>query len=709
MLGPMLTLGLAASLTALVAGGAALPPPAPPAVVRVPDEPGTIVLPDREPTIQAVAADLDGDGAPELVRLMGGRSGPLYVEAYRETDGSWASAASRITAVPGAAGLGEAAYARRPARLLLRQVAGRDRVTLVVQPSFSEPEDERECCLLIHDLVLDDEALRIEQVADPSDVADAVHVIDLDGDGTDELLASYFLAPLNDASSLTEARVFRWADDHFATPTATRLPVGSGSTPVILGDSDGLPGDEAAFISSSALNALFRISLGPGDTLITEDSGLIVDDALAVPLSRTRRGVAVLTPRYGLGTLSWPRGKPPGVPIAVQPIENARLVGVVDIGASPRLLVHRTTPDELHIRALPDLASTLPRGPIAPSQAAAMLGNGPLNPYVGPLPGGGRNGAFAAIVAGRLVPAQVLDDPAAAIGALAAGWPVGLVGHDRAWLAIQQGTIGVPPLDPAGGRLDPPVVQLASAVAIAPLVVATSPEGNGGEYDPAIQGGVELADGAIGVDRAGFVADVVAPPGSRVYLPFRDDPESHGVLVVGSDGAMEVTIQVPVGVTAGADGTVAMTVVTPAGHAYTSSWTLRLVNGPPDIRASAQTTLGSTEVIVAGRAPPYADVEVAGKAVVLDDQGRFSTSVDLPPWPSAVTITARDPIGHHASIVVSGVGIFDYRGLPWLPIALVILGGIAVALFVRVPQPRSASRPSADDGALEEIDPADGA
>jgi len=125
-----------------------------------------------------------------------------------------------------------------------------------------------------------------------------------------------------------------------------------------------------------------------------------------------------------------------------------------------------------------------------------------------------------------------------------------------------------------------------------------------------------------------------------------------------------------------------MTDVTPAGHAYTSSWTLRLVDGPPEIRATAETTLGSTRVVIAGRAPAYAAVEVAGKAVAVDEEGRFSTRVDLPPWPTAVTVSARDPIGHEASLIVSGIGIFDYRGLPWLPIALGFLAGVAVGLIV---------------------------
>ena len=92
----------------------------------------------------------------------------------------------------------------------------------------------------------------------------------------------------------------------------------------------------------------------------------------------------------------------------------------------------------------------------------------------------------------------------------------------------------------------------------------------------------------------------------------------------------------------------------------------------------------------------------------MDEEGRFSTSVDLPPWPTAVTVTARDPLGNEASLLVSGVGIVDYRGLPWLPIALVMLGGSPSRCSCGS---RSRARRRvrvADDAVLEEIDPADG-
>ena len=310
MLGAMLTVALAASLAALVAGGAALPPRGPLAVARVPDEPGAIVLPDDGPTLQAVAADLDADGAPEVVRLVGEDEEPLWIEAWREGPDGWTLAAPPTMAVHGVAGQAELAYARRPVRLLVRRADGAQRVTLLRQPDFSEPGDPSECCLLLDDVVLAGGSLHLERVAGPAGAADAVHVIDLDGDGTDELLATFSLEPLNDASSPTVGRVFRWTDGRFAPPTSTEMPVGSGSSPFILGDSDGVAGDEAAFISSAAFGALFRVSLGPDDRLIVEHSGLIATDAVAVPVG-TGRGIAVQIEGgragAGLAARRWPR------------------------------------------------------------------------------------------------------------------------------------------------------------------------------------------------------------------------------------------------------------------------------------------------------------------------------------------------------------------------------------------------------------------
>ena len=154
-------------------------------------------------------------------------------------------------------------------------------------------------------------------------------------------------------------------------------------------------------------------------------------------------------------------------------------------------------------------------------------------------------------------------------------------------------------------------------------------------------------------------------------------------------------------------GAVMMTVVTPAGHAYTSSWGLLLVDGPPDIRAHGgdDVRLDAGDRCRPGR--PYAVVAVAGSVVALDEDGRFSTSVEVPPWPAAITVTARDPLGNEATSSSAASGSSTTEGLPWLPIALVLLGGVAVALFFRVPKPRSATRSVGDDAILEEIDQVD--
>jgi Glucodextranase, domain B len=711
MLGPMLTVALAASLAALVAGGGALPPPGPSAVARVPDEPGAFVLPDSLPTLQAVAADLDGDGAPEVVRLVGRGGERLWVEAWREGPDGWALAAPPTLAVRGVAGQAELAYARRPVRLLVRRAGGGQRVTLLRQPDFSEPDAPRECCLLIDDIVLAGGALHIDPVADPGGTADSVHVIDLDGDGTDELLATYSLEPLNDASSPTVGRVLRWTDGRFAPPTSTEMPVGSGSSPFILGDSDGVPGEEAAFISSAALGALFRVSLGADDRLLVEHSGMIVTDAVAVPLG-ARRGIAVQI-AGGVQVRDWPRGAGIGAPSAEAPLAEGTFLGVVEILDEPRLLLRQTDPEALHVLGLPNL--TPPRGnAITRSPAAAALAAGPLSAYVGPLPGGGLDGGSAVLYAGRLLPSDDLPDAplathqAALFGTLAGSDPVGLVGRDRGWLAIRQAPTGVPGRDdPRGGRLTPPAFQSGSSVSIAPVDLVRHPEAGAGRIEPPLEGATMIGARELAIGTSGLVAEVTAPPGSRVYLPDPDPSVVGRALTVGDGGTLRVTVPPPAGLTQNVRYRLSLHVLTPAGHGYVASWPVQILARPPELDATMTTPVGSADVTVSGRTDPYASITIAGRAVAVDADGRFSTTVPLPPWPTEVSLVASDPAGNESTVILTGIGILDYRGLPWAQIALVLLGAVAVVLVMRVPRSRPSPRALTDDGVLEELDPAD--
>ena len=174
-------------VTALVAGGSA-PSPAPPtAIGAVPDEPDAFVLPDERATYQAVAADIDGDGIRELVRLIAGPESSLLVEAWHEVAGGWAQAAEPAevgpSILPGAGGIGG-----DPVRLVVRSVAGRDRVTVVRQPLRDEPGLDEPCCLRLDDLVLEGGSLDVRRLAASLSAADTIHPVDFDGDGPDQLL-----------------------------------------------------------------------------------------------------------------------------------------------------------------------------------------------------------------------------------------------------------------------------------------------------------------------------------------------------------------------------------------------------------------------------------------------------------------------------------------------------------------------------------------
>ena len=148
-----------------------------------------------------------------------------------------------------------------------------------------------------------------------------------------------------------------------------------------------------------------------------------------------------------------------------------------------------------------------------------------------------------------------------------------------------------------------------------------------------------------------------------------------------------------------------LVVQTPAGRTYRAAWTVRVRNAPPPLEVAVSTPFGSSTVEITGRAEAATSVEVDDVPVALDDAGGFATTVELPPWPTDVVVEADDGLGNRARRTVSGVGWFDYRGLPWVPITAVALAAVGIVLFLRVPRATPPARRADDDAAYEEIEP----
>ena len=676
-------------------------------VAAVPDEPGASFLPDDEPTFQAVAADLDGDGARDLVRLVGAERGSIRAEAWTLRDGSWMPMATAVDVIPGrpSGDQADTEYAGTPVRLLVRTIDGADRVTVVRQPRFDEP-GAGECCLLLHDLVVADGQLALIAVADPAASVGAVSAIDFDGDGTDELFASRSLPPLGDIGYPSELSVYRWSGASFAPPAISQVPIGSGDTPFVLGDSDGHKGDEAAIISTIGRPALYRLTLDDADQVQVEDAGVVATDALAVSLNGAR-GVAVIGPTVDLAVMLWRRDAAPET-IASVPVNDATLLGAVEVAGASHLVVRQTNPEALHLLRLPNLGPSL-GNPVTRSPAAATLASNALRPYVGPMPGGGLDGEPAVVYAGRLLPSPDRADApfptidTAVMATLAGAEPIGLVGPDRSWLALLHAPLALGRIDPRGGRLDAPTFPPASGVSVSPVELSRTPESDDGAFRPEVEGAIQLPGVDLGVPPTGFALHVEAPPGSRAYVGVGDPSVIGRVVVVPAGGVARIPVIPPDGPPSPAFRAT-VTLATPAGHAYTASWEVRVLGEPPPLEAAAATPFGSDEVAVTGQTMPYATVAVAGGQVEVGEDGRFSARVAAPPWPTNIEVVATDPFGQAATASVSGVGYFDYRGLPWVPIAVVLVAIAAIVLFLRVPRPVAVPRP-ADDAVLEEMDP----
>jgi hypothetical protein len=696
------------ALLALLVAAPITLPPGTAAIDAVPDEPGAFVLPDA-PILQTVAADMDGDGHRELVRLVHDDDDAVLAEVWVERDPGWRLIGEPIEVVPSAR-IGprlDDVYVATPVHLLVRRVAGAERVTVASQPHFEEIDIGEPCCLLLRDIVIDPRgAARRVEVSAALDFADSVLVIDFDGDGTDELLSTQSLPPAGDISYPTLARVHRWVGDSFAAPVETVLEIGSGDSPFLLGDSDGRPGQEAAIISTLGRSGLFRISVTPGDGLAVDDAGVVAEQALAVPIG-DGRGVAVIGPLVGFAVAPWPSGGPIGAATGTSQLSDSRLLGTIEVEGGARLAVHRPSSSTLHLLGLPGLEPWRETA-ITRSLVAARLSVRPPLPYVGLLPDGrSRDTPASAVVhAGRLV----LPTPDGGVSAptlmatLAGAEPISIVGAGDE-VALHHAPFGPALSGPAGGPLLVPSPAPLAWTSIVPFDLVRTGEAAGGALEASIDGALSLDEGNdIGVGADGFSAQVAAPPGSRVLV---SDGATLGraPVVVPAEGIVELRLG---GSSVGGKTSKVRTrlvVTTPAGHTYVAAWDVVVRAGPPQVEVDATTSFGSSGVAIEGRTVTHATVRVDGRPVAVDPDGAFATRVELPPWPTEVVIEVDDSLGNFARTAVTGVGWFDYRGLPWVAISIAVLGIAAVVLLLRVPHAAELPRRADDDAALEELEP----
>jgi hypothetical protein len=707
--GPMHPPALARVVVATVLAVATLAVGATPGagVEAIPDE-GALILPDE--AHGAIVGDVDGDGVRELVRLVPWHVNPglLALEVVM-MDGAVPRVLGQVQ-VQRATSV-EDYVARRnrdqapllplstnePARLVAWREGGRERILLAtMQGAPSSAAIERSCCLTLWRVGLDrDGATALDHVQSTAVSAAWIVAADMDADGTDELAVVETLnSAVPDASAVM---VLRWNGRDFDRIRRT-AQAGLISGPLtVLGDSDGVPGDEAGYVAlptsaGGTAPTLHRFAL-IGDRLRIDRTELS-DVGSVVPIVGSSGPRLAIVSGRGVQLLRWPAAGDARTEETFA--RGGTPLGVLGTGASARLFVLRGgTVDLLD-------AELRARQGVSAGDAAAWFTSSSLPPYQGPLHGGDGSGAPSIVFGGRLFSASDASGQATVreISVLAGKTPIGLFGQGRAWAAVGDGP--ALPSERRGGGLLVGVSARASAIAIVPAGALLSPAVDGGRLHPRISGG--LLD-ASDPSRPGLVtngevrATIAAPPSSRLQVTGRGQRTES--LVTG--GIAEVVLVPALDGEENETFTVRLLVSTPAGHGYGATWDARVLRRPPPLRASAPFASLAFTVPISGRTAPSATLEVDGEPAEVQSDGSFAAEVGAGLLPRAVRVAATDRLGNTNEVVVEVVALLDYRQLPWVPFVVGLTLTAGAILFLRAPRPTSTGSAHPDEGVLEDI------
>ena len=659
----------------------------------------------------ALVADVDADGANELVRITASRSRGHLLDVWRYDGSAW-STVGDVT-VPGLepSGIDISGPGTEASALLDWREAGRSKV-LVLARHGAPPSarDELPCCVDAFELVVQGEQVRLDPLPMEGDVADSMQAADVDGDGTDELVrvTSSF------SGDHTTIDVLRWDGEAFRELTS--VDVSGPMWGLMVGQTDGVAGSDV-LIGPQPDGTLQRVAWVDGATVVDDAHLDLGERAEGSSVSAVIDEAMVVSLPDSLRIIRWPRGEEPMVtarrdglvypypgiigsgPTTLLAVQEAYFGG--GIPPSPLVLfdlalerVGSVAPSPEAIE-LSDLVSTQ----VTPSRGLARY----PYPYIGQYRGARAEDPARFVWSGTLIePGAVGGYQAEPISPMAGVSPIGLAGPADAWVAL------------AG-------IYLASG-SVAWLFPADVPDGFGTitmarADDLAGPGAAEttvtLVDAVVVAQRADGAVELMA--GAERFRVVVEAPEGSWVTAWNGRQAQELAVTAP-STTLTIDAPnrpegentllrASLLVVTPDGRVDTFEWDGTFIREAPELAVGAATDAFELSATVAGTTGPHATISIDGRQVPVGADGGFTARVDARPWPHHVVVTARDPLGNEVSERLEVVGLYDYRGLPWIAIVGVATVGAGATLFMRSPRRRLQEAPTSGDGRLEELDP----
>ena len=672
-----------------------------PAGAAAADPSEVFVLPGTTQT--AVTADIDDDGAREVVRITG-ELASMAIEAWDLVGDAW-GATLTTDLQPFVAPGTETGEGTAPVALVRTRVDGDERV-LILATGYDQERGTPSCCFTVHEILDRGAGPEIRAMPAPDVEAESVVAVDMDGDGTDELVATRVQWNEDGNAGSTSLDLMRRDADGWTVIGAWRNDGPWWLMPPV--ETDGSPGRE--LILSGESTEVVRLTWADG---LLEVRSQLEFDGQSGWISGSVIGALVVVLPDGLALVEWPAGAEPLVTARYETRDYAA-IGVIGTGRDALFVVqdynNAGAPGDV-IRVLD--AALEPLGEVTtPPEAVQLwerLSRGDWNvqrsiwPYAGPGDGELGDAARSYVVSGMEISAGPAGTFQARQTRSLVGQRIGAAGPDDAWVALGDGFFPAAPVAylSVGFFGEEPHLKLVPAALLQQPVdgtLATSVS-----FERAIETGSTDEEVTLLAAADGAEIVVTVPPGTVAISSDGSGMEDHGEDAATVSLALAPPRRPPPGRPASFERELLL--IGPVGDVSFHRWTGTFAPEAPELTAWTRADPLSLEATVAGRTAPGATVTVDGREVSVNQFGAYRALVSAPPWPRTVVVVARDPFGGEQRSTVEVIGLVDYRGLPWVPIAGVVtlLGG--AVLFLRTPRHRPlAERAALDDGRLEDLD-----